>query len=148
MIHRSFRGKLAHILERCGLAFAGAACGLYVAAYLARTSNERLSSLLALFLVMAIGALGFYLGIDVPPPASPAPEGAGEAPREITVEPDAVEILSAVGTFVAALAALSAVYAITTDAETGGPWATAVPVGWVAGALLQIIAGAVARKRA
>jgi amino acid permease len=145
MIHRSLTARLAHVLERWGLALAGAACGLYVAAYMARTSNEHLSSILALTVVMAIGALGFYLGIDVPP--SQANSARQDASGDVTVEPDRVEVLSAFGTFVAALAALCAVYAILTDSMEGVPWPTIIPLGWVLGALMQIISGAIARLR-
>ena len=44
MVHRSFTDRLAHVLERSGLAMAGAACGLFVAAYMARTQVEALSA--------------------------------------------------------------------------------------------------------
>ena len=71
MIHRSFSDRLAHMLERAGLAMAGAACGLFVAAYMARTQVEILSAAWLMLAVMIVGALGFYLGVDVPPPASP-----------------------------------------------------------------------------
>lgn len=143
MLHRSLTGRLAHVLERCGLALAGAASGLYVAAFMTRTSNEQLSSIMALTVVMAIGALGFYLGIDIPPPA----DAQARASADATVEPDRVEILSALGTFIAALAALAAVYAILTDTLTDTPWPTVVPLGWVVGAVMQIVAGAIARLR-
>ena len=43
MIHRSASDRLAHTLERSGLAMAGAACGLFVAAYMARTQVDILS---------------------------------------------------------------------------------------------------------
>src|SRR5215469_2393986 len=97
MIHRSLGDRLAHVLERSGLAMAGAACGLFVAAYMARTEVDLLSSGWLVLLIMILGALGFYLGIDMPARAdAPAPDSG----------PDAVEILSAAGTFLAALATL------------------------------------------
>ena len=148
MIHRSLTAKLAHMLERWGLALAGAACGLYVAAFMARTSGEQLSSLFALAAVMLFGALGFYLGIDVPPPASADPAQNSSTTAEVTVEPDRVEVLSAFGTFIAALSALCAVYAILTDSMTGNPWPMLIPLGWVLGIFMQIIAGTIARRRA
>ena len=144
MTNRSVRGKFAHLIERCGLALAGAACGLYVAAYMLRVGDDVLSSAIMLILVMAVGAVGFYLGIDVPPPAHrQTVVSSGGA-----VEPDPVEILSAVGTFIAAFAALLAVYAIVTDSISAGYWTVAIPLGWSVGALLQIIAGTIARLRA
>src|SRR5262249_7200160 len=87
--------KSAHFLERIGLAMAGAACGLFVAAHVG-SSVSVLTSQGFLLLMMLIGAIGFYLGIDTPQLAF-----HGEDDPQI----DAAEFLSAVGTFCATLAA-------------------------------------------
>jgi hypothetical protein len=139
MIHRSFSDRLAHMLERAGLAMAGAACGLFVAAYMARTQVEILSAAWLILAVMIVGALGFYLGVDVPPPANPPGEGEG---------PDRVEILSAAGTFLAALMTLVSVAVVILDIYPRLFWPALILLGWLIGAILQIAAGIIARLRA
>jgi hypothetical protein len=57
--------KAAHILERIGLAMAGAACGLFVAIHVG-SSIAALTSQGFLVVMMIGGATGFYLGIDTP----------------------------------------------------------------------------------
>lgn len=139
MIHRSFSDRLAHMLERAGLAMAGAACGLFVAAYMARTQVDILSAAWMIVVVMIVGALGFYLGVDVPPPANPPKEGEG---------PDRVEILSAAGTFLAALMTLVSVAVVILDLYPRLFWPALILLGWLVGAILQIAAGIIARVRA
>src|SRR5262245_44599636 len=68
--------KVAHVLERLGLAMAGAASGLFVAA-LVGTSHSALTNQAFLLLMMIGGAIGFYLGIDTPP----LPVSASNKPR-------------------------------------------------------------------
>jgi hypothetical protein len=139
MIHRSLGDRLAHVLERSGLAMAGGACGLFVAAYMARTQIEALSAAWIILAVMILGALGFYLGVDVPPPAHPPEEGEG---------PDRVEILSAFGTFLAALMTLISVAVVILDLYPRLFWPAIILLGWLVGAILQIAAGIIARLRA
>src|SRR6478736_10514175 len=91
--------KFAHFLERTGLAMAGAACGLFVAAHVG-SSIALLTSQGFLLLMMLIGAIGFYIGIDTPQLAF-----HGEDDPQI----DAAEFLSAVGTFFATLVAFFSV---------------------------------------
>jgi hypothetical protein len=64
---RSRTKKTAHLLERIGLALAGASCGLFVAAHVARSGFEVLASTTAVLAMTCYGAVGFYLGIDIPP---------------------------------------------------------------------------------
>ena len=139
MIHRSLGDRLAHVLERSGLAMAGAACGLFVAAYMARTQVEALSAAWSILAVMILGALGFYLGVDVPPATNPPTEGQG---------PDRVEILSALGTFLAALMTLISVAVVILDLYPRLFWPAIILLGWLVGAILQIAAGIIARLRA
>src|SRR5450755_207731 len=58
--------KAAHVLERVGLAMAGAACGLFVGAHVG-SSIAALTSQGFLVVMMLGGEIGFYLGIDTPP---------------------------------------------------------------------------------
>ena len=57
--------KTAHVLARIGLAMAGAACGLFVGAYVG-SAFAALTTQGFLLLMMMLGAIGFYLGIDTP----------------------------------------------------------------------------------
>ena len=66
---RSTHSKLAHVLERLGLALIGASCGLFVAGI---SSIDLIGSAQVVLAMMLYGAAGFYLGIDLPqaPPRS------------------------------------------------------------------------------
>jgi hypothetical protein len=143
---RSRVRKFAHLLERIGLAMAGAASGLFVAAHVGSTIAALTSQGFILFMMIG-GAMGFYLGIDTPPLAFHGPDGehskAGSA-RKI----DTAELLSAVGTFLAALAAFVSVYVIVFREDPHIFWTMMIMLGWVVGVMMQIIAGAIARTRA
>jgi hypothetical protein len=129
--------KSAHLLERIGLAMAGAACGLFVAAHVG-TSIGALTTQGFLLIMMIAGAIGFYLGID-----TPQLEFHGDDDPRI----DAAEFLSAVGTFCATLTAFFAVGIIILRREPHIAWTWLILVGWVAGISMQIFAGAKARMR-
>lgn len=129
--------KAAHILERCGLALAGAACGLFVAAYVGSTISS-LTTQAFLLAMMLSGAVGFYLGIDEPP--MPFHQGG---PGDI----DAAEFLSAAGTFCATLTAFAAVGIIILRESPHPGWAWTALTVWIAGVAMQIVAGAQARRR-
>src|SRR3982074_1962173 len=58
--------KFAHVLERLGLAMAGAASGLFVAA-LVGSSFALLTSQAFLHIMRLKAAFGFSVGIDTPP---------------------------------------------------------------------------------
>src|SRR5215216_5227182 len=129
--------KTEHLLERLGLAMAGAASGLFVAA-LVGTSIAHFTSQAFLLLMMLGGAIGFYLGIDTPPrPFHGEPGG----------EIDAPELLSAVGTFLAAGAAFASVGVIVLRHDPHLAWTWMIMVGWVLGVVMQIVAGTIARRR-
>jgi hypothetical protein len=141
---RSLISRSAHVVERTGLALAGGSCGLFVAAHVARSDINLLGSVGVIALVMIYGAAGFYLGIDLPLP----PERLRELPlRNLGSKADAVELLSAAGTFLTAIAAVIAVTSIILDevARPGG--AVAVFLAWLIGASMQIAAGIIARSR-
>ena len=126
--------KFAHVLERFGLAMAGAACGLFVGAHVGSTIAT-LTSQGFLLLMMISGAVGFYLGIDTPPNPNRAPDKI-----------DTPEFLSAVGTFLAAIAAFASVGVIILRREPHIVWTWIIMAGWIVGITMQIIAGASSRR--
>lgn len=134
---RSQVRKSAHVLERIGLAMAGAACGLFVSAHVG-SSVPALTSQGFLLVMMLVGAIGFYLGIDTPP----LPFHGDDDPQI-----DAAEFLSAVGTFCATLAAFFSVGIIILRSEPHIAWTWLIMIGWTAGISMQIVAGAKARYR-
>ena len=136
--------KYAHVLERTGLAMAGAAAGLFVAAHVG-SSIAALTTQGFLLMMMIAGAVGFYLGIDTPPLPfhEPQTEPANGRGRNV----DAAEFLSAVGTFLAALTAFVSVGVIVLRENPHLFWTTMIMAGWVVGVAMQIIAGAIARMR-
>jgi hypothetical protein len=137
--------KVAHVLERLGLAMAGAASGLFVAA-LVGSSLAALTNQAFLLLMMIGGAVGFYLGIDTPPlpfSASNKPTADGAWVGKI----DAPELLSAIGTFLAAFSAFASVGMIVLRHDPHLAWIWTILLGWVVGVAMQIIAGAIARLR-
>ncbi|MGH6709783.1 MAG: hypothetical protein ACREEK_12515 [Bradyrhizobium sp.] len=137
--------KTAHVLERLGLAMAGAASGLFVAA-LVGTSIAHFTSQAFLLLMMLGGAVGFYLGIDTPPrPFHPADGAPSDGRWDGKI--DAPELLSAVGTFLAAGAAFASVGVIVLRHDPHLAWTWMIMAGWVFGVTMQIIAGAIARWR-
>ena len=130
--------KSAHVLERLGLAMAGAACGLFVSAHVGSTIGA-LTSQGFLVVMMILGAIAFYLGIDTPQLAFHTEDG--------DVSVDAAEFLSAAGTFLATLTAFFSVGIIILRAEPDIFWTFAILIGWVAGIAMQITSGAKARLR-
>jgi len=134
----------AHKLERSGLALAGAASGLFVGAYVG-SSVAWLTTQGFLVVMMLAGAVGFYLGIDTPPlPFHPLDEAAREGRRAII---DAPEFLTALGTFLATLAAFISVGVIVLREEPHIALTYLVMLVWVVGVAMQIVAGAIARAR-
>jgi len=135
--------KFAHFLERIGLAMAGAASGLFVAAHTG-SSISALTSQAFLLIMMIGGAVGFYLGIDTPQLAfNPVNGGKGSSTTRI----DAAELLTATGTFCAALTAFVSVLVIVLREEPHIGWTVMILIGWVLGISMQIVAGAIARTR-
>jgi mannose/fructose/N-acetylgalactosamine-specific phosphotransferase system component IID len=129
--------KAAHMLERVGLAMAGAACGLFVSAHVG-SSIGALTSQAFLLLMMVAGAIAFYLGIDTPQLAF-----HGDDDPKI----DAAELLTSVGTFLATLAAFVSVGIIILREEPDIAWTWLIFACWVFGIAMQIVAGAKARMR-
>jgi hypothetical protein len=137
--------KFAHVLERLGLAMAGASSGLFVAA-LVGSSFAQLTSQAFLLIMMLVGAIGFYLGIDTPPLLF---HHANDSPSNHTTARgvDAAEFMSAVGTFLATFSAFASVSVIVVRYDPHLAWTAMVMVGWVLGVAMQIVAGTIARTR-
>jgi hypothetical protein len=134
--------KFAHILERSGLALAGAACGVFVGAHVG-SSVPSLTTQGFLVVMMMSGALGFYLGIDTPQIPFHPDENGTPAVKNI----DAAEFLSAVGTFLATLTAFFSVGIIILREDPHIVWTSLIMAGWIVGVIMQIVAGAIARMR-
>ena len=135
--------KAAHVLERLGLAMAGASCGLFVAVHVG-SSIAALTSQGFLVAMMIGGAIGFYLGIDAPTLAFHRPNGEpGGSGGKI----DTAEFLSAAGTFLATLTAFLSVGVIVLREDPRIVWTITIMLGWVVGVMMQIVAGVVARAR-
>ena len=142
---RSRVRKFAHVLERLGLAMAGAASGLFVAAHVG-SSIAALTSQGFLLIMMLAGAIGFYLGIDTPPLPFHSSNGQTSNSGSRTGI-DAAEFLSAVGTFFAAFAAVASVGVIILRQDPHIAWTAMIMAGWIVGVTMQIVAGAIARFR-
>jgi amino acid transporter len=129
--------RAVHVIERSGLAMAGAMCGTFVAAQLAQTEITLFGSLGFIVAMVLTGTIGFYLGIDIPrQPLS------GRRPRI-----DPVELLSAAGTFLAAMAAMISVYGLVFDVAPQRFSATVIGSWWVLGVIMQTGAGSIGRLR-
>ena len=143
---RSTISQWAHVLERTGLALTGASCGLFIALHVGRANIAFFDSAVTLLAMIFYGAAGFYLGIDLPrvPPDHkmhlPLRHGLGSAW-------DTVELLSAAGTFLTAVAVgvSASIIVLGEIARTGA--ALLIGSGWAIGATMQIAAGIIARMR-
>ncbi|MGZ5872605.1 MAG: hypothetical protein ACXWKP_10900 [Bradyrhizobium sp.] len=144
---RSTLSRSAHVLERTGLALTGTSCGLFVAAFVGRADVDLIGSAAAVFAMMLYGAAGFYLGIDLPPTP---PDHRMHLPLRhgIGTRADAVELLSAAGTFLAAVAAVVSVSSIILDETAHASSAALIFLSWAIGTTMQIAAGVIARMKA
>ena len=140
---RSTVSKWAHVFERTGLAMAGASCGLFVAAHLIRANVDMGSGLGALAMTL-FGGIGFYLGVDLPPPLH---DPDHPPPVAHVAKTDMVELLSAAGTFLAAVTAVASVYLIVIDERLWSGVVVTMALLWAAGTAMQVAAGLVARIR-
>ena len=126
--------RAAHVVERTGLAMAGAMCGTFVAALQTSADAELFDSVGFIVSMVLIGAIGFYLGIDIPR-------------LRVRGRLDPVELASATGTFLAAVAALISVYAFVFDEIPRHAWDFTFISWWMLGVALQIGAGLIGRLR-
>jgi hypothetical protein len=135
-------GRFAQAMERAGCAIMGALCGLFVAAQVAKADIEAINSLGVLFSVVLYGSVGFYFGTNI---ASLSSSGrrfykAGSNPRT-----NPVALAGAIGTFLAAIAALASVYMIIFDEIPPVIWNIGIGFGWMLAVLMQLTAGLAAR---
>ena len=140
---RSTLSRSAHVIARIGLALTGTACGLFVAEVSAR-SIDLVGSVEAMLAMMLYGAAGFYLGIDLP--QAPPDHHMHLPPRRgLGTSADMLELLTAAGIFLTAVAAVVSISSIvlgeTVDASTAG----IIFLSWAIGATMQIAAGVIAR---
>ena len=132
---------LAEVIEGIGIAIMGALCGLFVAAMVAKADIEEINSVPALLSAMLYGSVGFYLRTNIPSLASSvtfSTSGTGPKTKPIA-------LARALGTFVAAVAALVSVYMIIFDEAPPAIWNVGIGIGWAFGVLLQFAAGTAAR---
>jgi hypothetical protein len=142
---RSTLSRSAHVIARIGLALTGTACGLFVAEVSAR-SIDLVGSVEAMLAMMLYGAAGFYLGIDLP--QAPPDHHMHLPPRRgLGTSADMLELLTAAGIFLTAVAAVVSISSIvlgeTVDASTAG----IIFLSWAIGATMQIAAGVIARMK-
>src|SRR5258708_578298 len=128
--------KFAHVLERLGLAMAGAASGLFVAALVGSSFALLTSQAFLLFMMMG-GAVGFSLGID-PPPLPFHPTNGPRSNDGTEAGIDSAEFLSAVGTFLATFSAFASVGVIVLRNDPHIAWTGAIMAGWGGGRVLQM----------
>ena len=143
-VNHSHLNGFAQVVERIGLAIVGALCGFYVAALVARANIEAINSVGVLCSAVLYGSIGFYLGTNIPSLPSGAarrtPSESGSAPRT-----NPITLASAIGTFLAAVAALVSVYVIVFDEDPPVIWNIGIGFWWMLGVLLQLAAGTAAR---
>jgi hypothetical protein len=136
---------IVHIVQvtgRLGLSMAGAMCGTFVAAQLTMTDAALFDSAGFVALMILVGVFGFYLGIDVPYLRFSLSKPEFDRPRI-----DPIELLSRIGTFLAAIAALISVYAFVFDESMRPSLQYMVASWWMVGVVLQIGAGLIGRIR-
>lgn len=123
----------------------GAAGALFVAVHVG--SNVLVLMTQGFLIVMMIaGAVGFYLGIDTPPHRAQwlsTEIAQGWSAGKVGL----AELLTSLGTFLAALSAFVSVVLIVNARDPSIGWALAIMAAWVLGTAMQIVAGAVARWR-
>jgi hypothetical protein len=130
--------RIAHVVGRVGLAMAGAMCGTFVAAQLTMINAALFDSEGVIALMVLVGMIGFYLGIDIP--RLRVVRRAIERPRV-----DPVDLLSTTGTFLAAIAALISVYTFVFGETPARSFEYTVASWWVLGVALQMSAGLMGR---
>ena len=144
--NRPFTSDVAHVIARIGLAIAGALCGLFVTAPLAKAGIDVFSSVDLALAMILYGIIGFYLGIDIP--IRPSSTWRVEL-SNVRLGPNVAlaELLSAVGVFLATAAALVSVYVVVFDEVLPALWIVVVGISWLIGVAMQITAGVTGRIR-
>jgi hypothetical protein len=142
---RNFPRRLLHVIQRFALALVGAATGLFVGIQTGSTIPA-LTNPTFLLVMTIIGAIGFYLGIDTPTHRYlgisinlPGDTFDGRV--------GAAELLTTMGTLLAALASFISVAMIVFVVNSSQLFAGALLAVWALGAFMQVASGAMARLR-
>lgn len=136
--------SFAQIVERAGLAIMGAMGGFFVAALVSRANIGEINSAGILFCVILYSSVGFYLGTNIPAlPASAPYLAIWRHGADFSSNPYA--LISAIGTLLAAIAALVSVFMIVFDEVPTLVWIIGIGCCWMLGVLLKLAAGAAAR---
>src|SRR6266446_9048978 len=144
--NRSAIGGVASVIERIGLAMAGALCGLFLAALMLRANIDLFDSVSLSSAMTLFGLVGFYLGIDTPP--APSRAFRVDVPNaRVGPKIELVEVFVAAGTFLATAAALVSVYVVVFDEDLPVIWTVIVGCWWLLGVAMQIVAGIIQSKR-
>ena len=134
---------VAHVLERAGLALVGAAAGLFVGIQTG-ASIPAFTNTAFLLVMILVGAIGFYLGVDIPPHRF-QPISVDLPGKWLDGRIDRSELLAAIGTLLAALATFTSAAMIVLALDTTVASAGALLAVWGIGALMQVGAGAIGR---
>ena len=139
---RSTLARSAYVLERLGFALIGASCGLFVAQVSAFI--DLIGSAEAVLAIMLYGATGFYLGINLP---QTPPDHRIQLPlwHGLGTSADMVDLLTAAGTFLTAVAAVVSLSSIVLGETVSASTAGIICLIWAVGATMQIAAGVIAR---
>ena len=125
-------GRIAHVVQRCGLAITGALYGLFVAAHLTKANVDVFDSIGLALAMVRFGIIGFHLGSDIAPLSRKSRVGPGP-------KVDVIELLGAAGTFLATLATLASVYVVVFDEVLPVIWMVIVAFCWLFGVTMQIV---------
>jgi len=131
-----FTNRLSRVIGRAGLAVLGALSAMFVAALAGEADIGGMNSVAGVLGSIVYASLAFYLGIDIP--GRPRPTSVGE-------RLDLVLLASAIGTFVASLAALTALFLFVFDASPAVVCILAIGLAWLAGLTMQLAAGSISR---
>src|ERR1700743_1905783 len=139
---RSTLSRSAHVIARLGLALTGTACGMFVAEVSARI--DLIGSVEAVLAMMLYGAAGFYLRIDLP---QVPPDHHMRLPprRGLGTSADMLELLTAAGIFLPAVAAVVSISSIVLGEIVKASSAGIICLSWAIGATMQIAAGVIPR---
>jgi len=129
--------RLAHVVARLGLAMTGAVGATFVAALLMRVELPWFDTVEFTLLMIVLGMIGAYLGIDIPRWPQLRSKRAHQSA--------ALDLVSAAGTFFAAGAGLLALYTFVFDEAADGGWNLVLGFSWALGVCMQIGAGMVSR---
>jgi hypothetical protein len=134
--------QIVHVAGRLGLSMTCAMWGMLVAAQLTMTNATPFDSTGVVAVMVVVGILGVYRGIDLPHLRASLAEPGRDRPRI-----DSIELLSNFGALLVAIAALFAVYAFWFDETMRRSFQYMVASWWMVGVILQMGAGLIGRVR-